>query len=176
MEMIDIVDTDGKPTGKTISRDEAHNKGILHKVVQLYIIDPVKKDILLQKRSPKKKIKPNSWTCSVGGHVNKGNSNEDEVIKETKEEIGIDIEKKKLKYWFKVICGYNNEKYCDNEVKFVYLYYLDDLKGLNCEIQKDEVCDIKIMKIKDFIIDLEKNPQNYSFSYNDKLIEMLKEL
>lgn len=56
MELFDIVDENGLPTGKTVPRDIAHRDGILHRTAHVWIVRPTMKgyDILLQKRSLKK--------------------------------------------------------------------------------------------------------------------------
>ena len=40
MEYLDIVDENGKPTGKTVSREEAHAKGIMHRTAHVWIVRP----------------------------------------------------------------------------------------------------------------------------------------
>lgn len=39
MEYLDILDENGESTGKTASRDEAHQKGLWHKSVHVWIIN-----------------------------------------------------------------------------------------------------------------------------------------
>lgn len=38
MEVFDITDDNGMPTGKTISRSEAHDKGIPHRTAHIWIL------------------------------------------------------------------------------------------------------------------------------------------
>ncbi|MEI7917806.1 MAG: NUDIX domain-containing protein [Candidatus Saccharibacteria bacterium] len=47
--------------------------------------------ILIQRRSQTKKTSPNTWTDSASGHVETGETYEDAIRRETKEEIGIDL-------------------------------------------------------------------------------------
>ena len=47
MENIDIVDELGNKTGEVKSREEVHEKGLLHKTVHIFVINN-KKDILMQ--------------------------------------------------------------------------------------------------------------------------------
>ena len=56
MEYFDIVDAYGKPTGRTVSREEAHRYGICHRTAHVWIVRPTASgfDILLQKRSREK--------------------------------------------------------------------------------------------------------------------------
>jgi isopentenyldiphosphate isomerase len=47
-------------------------------------------DILLQKRSLNKDVAPGKWDTSVGGHVDGGETIDEAVRREMKEELGID--------------------------------------------------------------------------------------
>ena len=38
MEYLDIVDEAGQPTGEIISRDEAHQQGILHRTAHVWVV------------------------------------------------------------------------------------------------------------------------------------------
>lgn len=56
MELLDIVDEQGRPTGETIERTLAHEQGILHRTSHVWIMREKKGKIqvLLQKRSEEK--------------------------------------------------------------------------------------------------------------------------
>ncbi len=91
MEFFDVLDEQGNKTGEIIERNEAHKKGICHRVIQVWFINS-KKELLLQKRSANKESCPNMWCVSVGGHIE---SNEDErqtIIREVSEELGLEIQ------------------------------------------------------------------------------------
>ena len=53
MELLDIVDEHGIPTGKTVERSLAHEQGILHRTAHVWIIREKKGriQVLLQKSS-----------------------------------------------------------------------------------------------------------------------------
>ena len=56
MEMLDIVDENGVPTGETVEREKAHTLGIRHRTSHVWIarIKDGKLQVLLQKRSDQK--------------------------------------------------------------------------------------------------------------------------
>ena len=56
MEILDICDELGNPTGKTVEREIAHQQGILHRTAHVWILRKKenKIQILLQKRSEQK--------------------------------------------------------------------------------------------------------------------------
>lgn len=49
-------------------------------------------EMLIQKRTNNKSSWPNMWDVSVGGHVLEGETSEEAAMRETKEELGIDID------------------------------------------------------------------------------------
>ena len=98
-EFLDILNDDGTPTGKIEKRSIVHKNKLFHNEVALWIIDKENKRVLLQKRSPLKKQNPNKLALCAG-HVVSGETIEEALKKEAKEEINIDItnyDVKKLK-------------------------------------------------------------------------------
>lgn len=97
MEIFDVLNEYGEFTGKTATREECHKKGYWHRAVYAFIIDD-KGNALLQKRSASKKLWPNLWDVTVGGHVDSGELGRQALIREAKEELGIQISDEDIKY------------------------------------------------------------------------------
>ena len=89
-EIFDIIDQNDNVIGQA-SREETHKKGLLHRVVDIFIFNS-QGEILLQKRSEKKDTNPGLWTFSAGGHVESGNGWLETACKELQEELGIKTE------------------------------------------------------------------------------------
>lgn len=90
-ELFPILDDYGNVIGKA-SRAQCHNGSmLLHPVVHLHIVSPDKTALFLQKRSLEKDIQPGKWDTAVGGHIDFGESTEDALRREAREELGIDI-------------------------------------------------------------------------------------
>lgn len=87
-EYLPLIDENGKVTGKA-TRKECHaGSFLLHPVVHLHVFNS-KGELYLQKRSAQKKLLPLTWDTSVGGHVDYGESVEEALLRETREELGI---------------------------------------------------------------------------------------
>lgn len=129
MEYRDLYDEYGNLTGETILKGEKTpiNRRLL---VAALVIENDENKFLIQKRSVLKKGK---WGFTTG-HIETKESSIDGIIRETKEELGIDIPKKDI---IKIKSGID-DKYIYNH------YYIKkniDLNSLN--IQLDEVEEVK---------------------------------
>ena len=89
-EWLPLIDTSGKVIGHAprFAVHDSKNRW-LHPVVHLHIIQ--KGGIWLQKRPMHKLVQPGKWDTAVGGHLNMGESIENALVRETREEIGIDV-------------------------------------------------------------------------------------
>ncbi|MGM9804613.1 MAG: NUDIX domain-containing protein [Muribaculaceae bacterium] len=85
-ELFPIVDPQGNVIGKA-TRGECHSGSmLLHPVVHLHIFD-TKGRLYLQKRSLNKDIQPGKWDTAVGGHVDLGETINQALLRETREEL-----------------------------------------------------------------------------------------
>ena len=91
MEYIDIFDENNNPIGEKKEKQQAHEDGNFHRTAHVWIIND-KNELLLQKRSTRKKSHPNCWDISGAGHIKAGEAIIDGAIRELKEELGIEIE------------------------------------------------------------------------------------
>lgn len=87
-EWFPLVNEAGETIGKA-SRRECHSGSkLLHPVVHLHIFNEAG-EIYLQKRSMTKDIQPGKWDTSVGGHVDYGETVDQALLREVREELGI---------------------------------------------------------------------------------------
>lgn len=97
MEVWNILDENGNKTGKTMIRGiDKLPEGFYHESVAIWIVNS-KNKLLVQKRSSNKKHYPNMWAMTTGAMNIDENMNQ-AIIREVKEELGIDIKENELIY------------------------------------------------------------------------------
>ena len=140
-EKFDVLNELGEFTGEVATRDECHKKGLWHRAVYAFIIDN-KGNILLQKRSKNKKLWPNMWDVTVGGHVDSGEFGRQALIREVKEELGIELDDSDIKY---LVGSTSINKKGDIINKHYNECYLitKDISISEIKIQKEEVSEVK---------------------------------
>ncbi len=145
MEMHELVDINGKNTGKVLTHVEARNLDNIPEGYYLHIVGVVilnnKNEVLLQKRSRFKRVKPNVWGI-CGGKVDFGETTLDAGVRETLEEIGVKLNKENLKPL--IAEAIQEEKiYCTT-------YYIKQNVDIEkCVLQKEEVEEVKYFKLEE---------------------------
>ena len=94
-ELLEIYSSSGKKTGKKATKSYIHKKGLFHATVHVWIFSE-KGNVLIQKRSTKKKLNPGVWDVSVAGHIEYKEDIKAAAIRETFEETGLHIKEKDL--------------------------------------------------------------------------------
>ena len=119
MEYFDVVDEAGLPTGETVSRENAHTYGILHRTAHVWIVRQLdtRTQVLLQKRSMEKDSFPGLYDTSSAGHIPAG-----DVIRYEKE--------------------FHGRMFRDNEVTRVYVYQ-EPVDAESLTLQKSEVDEVR---------------------------------
>lgn len=98
-EIFPVVDENGNILGQ-VTRGHAHDGSkILHPVVHLHVFNS-KGELYLQHRPAWKDIQPDKWDTAVGGHVDLGESVEQALKREVREELGFtDFEPESLGHY-----------------------------------------------------------------------------
>lgn len=96
IEIWDILDESGKPTGKTTLRGQGVLKaGEYHLVVHIWIVSS-SGNFLIQRRADDKKLMPGEWAATGGAAVS-GEDSFAAASRELFEELGIKSDRKSLK-------------------------------------------------------------------------------
>lgn len=171
MELIDIVDENNNLTGQVEDRWVAYEKGLWRRTVSCWIMNE-KGEILLQKRTANKVRNPNKW-AKTGGQVDSGESVEHAIYREVKEELGIEIPKEQINIVNIHKSSDKNKRFAYNFL-FIVNYQIDEYK-----LQKEEVAEVKYVKIEEMELAKKNNDLNYTFCKWDdenfyKEMELLK--
>lgn len=158
-EHLDIVDENNQPTGKAELRSVVHAKGLWHRTVHIYFFrkngDGI--DFLVHLRSKEKDLYPNCWDARFGGHVKSGESLDEAVVNEIKEEVGIDVKTTDITFGGSVKWdgGTNRE--------FIQFYFLEFTKSLDeLSFSDGEVQEIRWMSSDEIITSMNNNPDKWS--------------
>ena len=87
-EIFPIVDETGAVVGQATRRECHNGSRLLHPVVHLHVFN-AQGDVYLQKRPIWKDIQPGKWDTAVGGHIDYGETPEEALRREVREELGI---------------------------------------------------------------------------------------
>lgn len=175
MELLDIVDENNNLTGKLEDKDEIHKKGLWHREVAIWIMNEEGR-ILLQKRALTKHQNPGKWALTAG-HIGAGEEAILGAIRETKEEIGIDITKNELQELF---CVKNSEVHPESHTFnncYVYHYFLKvNQKVEEYEIQKQELSEVKYFSLKELEKITQEKNKEFVFSKKEYMPQIMKYL
>lgn len=177
-EFFDVINEKGDYTGEVETREKCHKEGIWHKAVAVFVINS-KNQVLLQKRSALKKAWPNMWDISAGGHVLSKEFGFQSIIREIKEELGVEINSKDILFIGATISNKENENMKDNHFNEYYIVNKDiDISKLN--LQKEEVSDVKWFEMNEIVERINNNYDgittktecwNYLKKYYELMIE-----
>lgn len=144
-ELIDHVDKNGNVL-RQITRGEAYQKGYLHPVVNILIVNSDGK-IYLQRRSAKKSAFPFFWDISAAEHVASGESWQNAATRGLKEELSINTKLRLLRP------KHIQKSKFEKNGKYIKEYELVEMYGGlydgNIKIDKDEVLEGRFVTLDD---------------------------
>ena len=156
MEWLDIVDENGMPTGKQVTRTQAHAEGIRHRTSHVWLLRRKNNTIqlLLQKRSACKDSNPGCYDISSAGHIPAGSDFLTSALRELQEELGVVADKNDL-----IDCGlrrfhyqsvFHGKPFSDCQVSRVYALWLDRDES-DFTLQTEEVESVRWMNYEDCV-------------------------
>jgi len=186
MEILDVVDENGNPTGQVVERTVAHEKGIRHRTSHVWLVRVRNGEcqVLLQKRCATKDSFPGCYDISSAGHIPAGVDYIPSALRELSEELGIEAAEEEL-----IPCGrryiyYNTTFYgkpfIDSQVTNVYILFRD-LEIEEFTLQKSEIDSVMWMDLEKCIKSVNEGsipnciiPEELQM-VKKKLMEVLKE-
>ncbi|MBI2761549.1 MAG: NUDIX domain-containing protein [Chloroflexi bacterium] len=86
-ELYDVVDEDDRVLFRA-SRERVHREYQIHRTVVFFVFD-AEGNVFVNQRSDRKEIYPGYWSIAFGGHVLAGESYDNAVVREIREETGL---------------------------------------------------------------------------------------
>ena len=166
MELIDVLTAEGVATGVAKPKAEVHRDGDWHRSVHVWILTPDDR-ILVQRRALTKENNPGLWDVSCAGHISAGETAIESAIRETREELGLDIDRGEL-YRIASLrepCVLNHGTYIDNEIHEIFVVRRPvDVSALR--LQVEEVCDARLVT-RGELVSLERvpHPEEYKLLF-----------
>jgi len=162
MELLDVYDSQGNKTGRVVERgnkNEIFNNDE-HIAVAIIYIENDKGEFLIQKTSKEK----GEHYSSTGGHISYGEDAYSTIVREVKEELGIDISKNDIEYISTI----------ERKKKYVDIYYVELSSNIIDKVvmQKDEVDDVKWISKRE--IEALHDKKKFKETHYNYYLELLK--
>ena len=158
-EHFDVCTPDGVPTGRRVPRSEAHRRGLWHRSSHLWIVNG-QKEILLQRRHPGKETDPGRWDIAVAGHLSAGQTPLQAIVREAREELGLDLDPAALIFLGARSKEYLDPDFTDREWQHLFLTRWEgELETLI--LQPDEVTAVRWMAADDYRKVVEAGDSDY---------------
>ena len=162
MEYFDIVDENGIPTGETVEREKAHERGIRHRTAHVWIVRKVdgRTQILLQKRCRIKDSWPGCYDISSAGHIPAGVDFVPSALRELREELGVEVAPEQL-----LLCGnrhihedrvFHGHPFHDRQYSRVFALILDREES-ELTPQPEEIESVRWMDLDECIRSVSRN-------------------
>lgn len=139
MEIIDLYNNKREKLNKTFIREQGEPEIGEYKLsVHVWILNS-KGELLIQKRNENLKRNPGKWAYT-GGAVDSGETSLQAALRETKEELGIEIDDDKIEF----LLSFKRER------GFVDIWLIkEDINIGDIKLQKTEVSEAKWVTIKE---------------------------
>lgn len=176
-ELLEVYDQNLKKLGVQ-PRSIVHKEGLLHAVSHLWITDIKSNQIFYQLRSMNKAQFPGYYDITCAGHIDPKETPTDAILRETQEEIGLQLEKNQLTFLGTVIEHFE----CDHEIAYIYIcdlyrpsfevgpevtemlsmplhqfmqdiptYLLTDSKGHQRKVENTQICPHDVSLVREYI-------------------------
>lgn len=163
MELLDLYDDNGNVTGKTIVRGDKSAKVEPNEHIALatIFIQNSEGKFLIQKTSKEK----GDVFSTTGGHVASGETPLVTIKRETKEEIGVDIDSDEIEEY-----GY---MMFDMPLRFIF-YVKKNVDVNNLKLQKEEVDYVKYMSVEEIqeLIQSGQFLKSHGIQFNELLTKL----
>lgn len=164
-ELWQLYDEQGRPlAGKGATKDEIR-KGLLHAASHVWAWrkHEGRIEVLLQKRAEGKPTWPGRYDISAAGHIDLGEDSLMAAVRETSEEIGLNIAPENLRFCGVFRCYMVEEQSGIIENEYQWLYTFEVKEGTEYELQTDEVASVEWKTLEAFRQEASENPRTHKY-------------
>lgn len=162
LEILDVVDEEGNPTGETVERTLAHSRGVRHRTAHVWLFRrrQGRTQVLLQKRSQNKDSYPGCFDISSAGHIPAGMDYIPSALRELQEELGVLVRAEELRCCGTRYINYEDvfygRRFVDRQVSRIYLLWLDR-EDKDFTLQQSEVEEVRWFDFEQCVKLVEEN-------------------
>ena len=144
-EMLDIVDENGIPTGRSVPRTVAHAEGLRHRTSHVWIVrrKAGRVQVLLQMRCAAKDSYPGCYDISSAGHIPAGDEFVGSALRELREETGAVASELIPLGPFYPTCAYSTE--------VIHMYLARQLTFGERELDEDEFLNVFRLPLRELV-------------------------
>jgi isopentenyl-diphosphate delta-isomerase len=140
----------------TMEKLEAHEKGLLHRAFSIFVFNS-NNELLIHQRAFGKYHSEGLWTNTCCSHPSPGETVLEASHRRLQEEMGLDCEMQQSFHFIYKADLDNN--LIEHELDHVVIGQSDQTPNLNPE----EAINFKYIGLEDLLVDVSKNPSNYTF-------------
>ena len=148
-----IVDENDTPLGIKLFENMQYED--IYRVVALCLTDTRSGDILMAQRKWTKRNDPGRWACAVAGTIEEGDTYDDLIVKEIKEEIGLTG----------LALTKGRKQFVDNGAhKFFCQWFFAsvDKDTVQFTLEEDAVEQVQWFAVQELMKDTETHPEKYT--------------
>lgn len=161
VELFDEVDRNDQPTGKKVTKQEAHAQKLIHRCIAVYVFD-ANGELFVQEH----KKSGGKLDHTVGGHVSSGESYHEAALREMEEEIrltGVSLQEIATSVY-------------SDERSYIHMFGIYECAAPQ-EWQfspTEEVDNIYLMKLEVIVEDMNSNPGKYTGGFINSMKKYLE--
>lgn len=160
-QFIALVDKDDKVVGYE-EKHLVHSKGLLHRAFSIFIFNK-QGEIMIQQRAEDKYHSPSLWTNTCCSHLPMNTQMDSFIHDRLMEEMGFDCELTFVTSFHYYVDF--KDGMIENEIDHIYIGFYDEKPSPSA----DEVCNWKWEPVDWLLVDIERNPQNYTYWFKNIL-------
>ncbi|HYA89110.1 MAG TPA: NUDIX domain-containing protein [Nitrospirota bacterium] len=157
-ERIVTVDENDNVIGEDCKGKCHDGEGILHRGFLAMVLNNAG-ELLLARRSDKKRLWPGFWDGSVASHVFKGEDYEHASVRRLREELGLVTEQVRYAFKFRYKVGYNG---IGTEHEICAVTIVRGIEADNLSYDRNEIAEVRLIDLNVLMTEIKMNRHRYT--------------